>query len=171
MFQAMRHIIEQGHNRIALINGPEHLLASSQRRETYYKGLRENNIEIDPQLITVSDLSPEDNKKATQQLLSLDSPPTVIIAFNDYLALDAIAVAKEKNLVINQDIRFISFANLPIWNYMDDCPVASIEQFPYKQGEKAAEILFSLLEGSQDELAQPVTNFQHTIFNSQAVMR
>ena len=76
---------------------------------------------------------------------------------------------KNINLVINKDIYFISFANLPIWSYMDDRPMGSIEQFPYKQGEKAAEILFSLLEDpNPTEMAKPV--FQQYIFDSELII-
>jgi len=170
MLHAIRILIEQGHQKIALINGPEQLLASRQRRDTYFRGLRENGLEIDTQMILSSDLSKENNKEVMRKLLELEHRPTAIITFNDYLALDAMAVMKDYNLVINQDISFVSFANLPIWAYMDNCPLASIEQFPYEQGEKAAEILFSLLEGSTGEPSQVITDFQHTIFDSQLVM-
>jgi DNA-binding LacI/PurR family transcriptional regulator len=169
MLEAMRILIDQGHRRIALINGPEQLLASRQRRETYFKGLRENGIEINQELLLSSDLSKQDNKEAMRKLLNLKQRPTAIITFNDYLALDAMAEMKEHNLVINKDISFISFANLPIWTYMENCPLASIEQFPYKQGEKAAEILFSLLEGS-NKPAKAAASFQHVVFDSKVMM-
>lgn len=171
MLQAMQVLTKQGHNRIALISGPEQLLASRQRRQIYFRGLRENGIEIDTELILSSDLSKENNKEAMRKLLELEHRPTAIITFNDYLALDAMAVVKAHNLIINQDISFISFANLPIWAYMDNRPIASIEQFPYKQGEKAAEILFSLLENSSGGPLQIITDFQHAVFDSQLVMQ
>lgn len=48
---------------------------------------------------------------------------------------------------------------------MNDRPLGSIEQFPYKQGVKAAEILFSLLENpALTELPQPI--FQQVVFES-----
>ena len=52
---------------------------------------------------------------------------------------------------INEEISFASFANLPISHYMENPPLASVEQFPYEQGKKAAEILWKLLDGNSEE--------------------
>ncbi|MNL77823.1 hypothetical protein D3C87_2040860 [compost metagenome] len=61
----------------------------------------------------------------------------------------------------------MSFANLPIWEYMDSRPIASIEQFPYKQGEKATEILFSVLEGDDSMDEETETPENQVIFDSE----
>ena len=169
MLEAINVLVKKGINNIALINGPEQLIASKQRMQIYFQGLRQNNIPYDEKLMQTTDLSKKGNQEALQNLLALDNRPKAIITFNDYLALDGIAIAKEHHLVINKDIYFISFANLPIWSYMDDRPMGSIEQFPYKQGEKAAEILFSLLEDlNQTEMTKPV--FQQYIFDSELII-
>ncbi|POY36741.1 LacI family transcriptional regulator [Solitalea longa] len=170
LLQALNLLIEQGHRKIGLINGPDQLIASNQRKETYLKGLTDNNIKPDEKLMVSSSLSKESNQQATSSLLELKDRPTAIITFNDYVALDAIAIAKKHGLVINKDVSIISFANLPIWEYMDNRPLASIEQFPYRQGEKASEILFSFIESqsSTDESTEPLSN-QQIIFDSELI--
>jgi LacI family transcriptional regulator len=90
-----------------------------------------------------------------KELLSLKRRPTAVITFNDYVALDAIQCARKEKIKINRDISFVSFANLPICHYMDHPPLASVEQFPYEQGRKAAEILWQLLEAEGES-----ANFQ-----------
>jgi LacI family transcriptional regulator len=40
----------------------------------------------------------------------------------------------------------VSYANLPVTSYLDEPPLASVEQFPYQQAEKATEILFQLID-------------------------
>ena len=92
-----------------------------------------------------SDLSAESTHRAMQQLLTLNPGPTAVIAFNDYVALDAMRYARKMNIKVNQDISFVSFANLPVCHYMENPPLASVEQFPYRQGQRAAEILLDLL--------------------------
>ena len=47
---------------------------------------------------------------------------------------------------INKDICFVSYANLPLSNYTAFPPLASVEQFPYQQGQKATETLIDLLQ-------------------------
>ena len=56
-----------------------------------------------------------------------------------------------KGIKINKDICFVSYANLPITSYLDTPPAASVEQFPHQQAEKAAEILFQLIDTKPDE--------------------
>jgi LacI family transcriptional regulator len=53
--------------------------------------------------------------------------------------------ALEQHLEINKDITFVSYANLPLSSYMAYPPIASVEQYPYQQGQKATEILLELL--------------------------
>ncbi len=74
-----------------------------------------------------------------------------MIAFNDYVALDAIKYTRDKGYKINKDIYFVSYANLPVTSYMDDPPFASVEQFPYLQAEKATEMLLALIQHRKHE--------------------
>jgi DNA-binding LacI/PurR family transcriptional regulator len=161
MLQAVDYLIEKGHRTIGLINGTRHLVASKERLEAYKRGLNLHQIAMDPELILSSDLSSAQNGQAMQQLLSLSKKPTAVITFNDYVARDAIAAVKNNNLVVNRDISFISFANSPIWSFTDNSPLASIEQFPRKQGTKAAEILFKLFDERIDE--KPVIPIFHQV--------
>lgn len=169
MLKAIQTLVEKGINEIGLINGPPHLNASKQRQQIYFKGIKTHNIDFNPQMMQSTDLSKEGNLAAMDRLFSLDRPPKAIITFNDYLALDAIVMAKARNMVINKDIYFISFANLPIWSYMNERPLASIEQFPHLQAEKATEILFSLMEAEPGiETKKP--SYQQVIFDSELIL-
>ena len=101
-----------------------------------------------------TDLSPAKTADAIHKLMALRNRPTAVIAFNDYVALDAMKYAKGLGLKINKDISFVSFANLPVTSYLDHPPAASIEQFPYQQAEKATEILLQLIN-KQEPLPSP----------------
>ena len=144
--EAVRFLSQKKHEYIALINGPEMLPASRERLKGFKNALKEHQIKLHSDLIVSTDLSQESNYRAMQQLLSLKSRPTAVIAFNDYVALDAIQYAKKMKLQINKDIVFVSFANLPLSAYIESTPLASIEQFPYEQGKAAMEILVKLIE-------------------------
>ena len=168
MLEAIDCLIKKGHHRIGLINGPSQLIASKERLDAYKKGLNGHQIAINTKLIVSSDLSTEQNHSAMQKLLSLAERPTAIITFNDDVARDAMAQVKKYNLVVNRDISFISFVNSPIWSFMDNSPLASIEQFPKIQGTKAAEILFKLFDDRMKEMpTTPV--FHQAIFDSSMV--
>ncbi|SMD18396.1 LacI family DNA-binding transcriptional regulator [Pedobacter nyackensis] len=147
-FDAVNFLLKKGHRTIGMINGPNTLLASHERKEGYIKAMTANRLKFDPSLILNCDLSEEGTIAAMDTMLNHRRKPTAIVTFNDYVALFAMRYAKSLNL---QDIDFVSYANLPIINYMDHTPIASVEQFPYKQGKKAADILIDLINKPKNE--------------------
>jgi len=99
----------------------------------------------------------------------LKDRPAAIIAFNDYVALDAIKFTRSNGLKINKDIFFVSYANLPVTSYLDDPPIASVEQFPYQQAEKATDILFQLIDSKdgRDDVERKVVLESKVIVNKE----
>lgn len=142
----VNELAKEGHKRIGFIKGPGSMTATDERLQGYLQGLAANNIKTDQGLIVETDLTAESTRAAMDKLLSLKDRPTAVIAFNDYVALDAIKYAKKKGCKINKDIYFTSYANLPITHYLDDPPYISVEQFPREQAEKAADILLQLID-------------------------
>lgn len=147
--QAVKFLLQNGHRTIAMLNGPEQLFSCRQRIEGYTKGLRSHPLKFDPSLIVSTDLTTEGTEAAMAQLLSLKRKPTAVLCFNDNVALDATQYARKKKLKINKDISFVSFANQPMINYSAFPPIATIEQFPYQQAQKATELMLDLLNNRE----------------------
>jgi len=139
-------LVSNGHKQIGFIKGPDTLIHSKQRLLGYYEGLKKHKLKQDASLVVSTDLSKKETQEAMNKLLTLKNRPTAVIAFNDYVALDATKYTRSQGLKINKDISFVSYANLPITSYMDDPPLASVEQFPYQQAEKATDILLQLIQ-------------------------
>lgn len=147
-FEAVNFLLKKGHRTIGMINGPGTLVASHERKEGYIRAMTANRLKFDPSLIVTCDLSEEGTIKAMDTLLNHRRKPSAVVTFNDYVALFAMRYVKSIGLA---DIDFVSYANLPIINYMDHTPIASVEQFPYKQGKKAADILIDLINKPKNE--------------------
>ena len=148
-------LVNAGHKRIGFIKGPDTLMHSNQRLEGYKTGLKKHKLKADNALVVHTDLSKLKTQDAIHKLLALKDRPTAIIAFNDYIALEAIRYTRNQGLKINKDVYFVSYANLPITSYLDDKPLASVEQFPYQQAEKAADILFRLIQSKGEDTSIP----------------
>jgi DNA-binding LacI/PurR family transcriptional regulator len=138
-------LVKGGHTRIGFIKGPDTMQPSQERLEGYYEGLQKNKLKTDDSLVVHTDLDKIQTQEAMRQLLKLPNRPTAVIAFNDYVALDAMKFTRSEGLKINEDIFFVSYANLPITSYLDHPPLVSVEQFPYQQAEKATDILLQLI--------------------------
>jgi DNA-binding LacI/PurR family transcriptional regulator len=167
--QAIEFLIKNGHRRIGIINGPDEMKSTKERTDSYMDVLQKKRIKIDLTLVESTDLTKEKTHKAMEKLLSLRLPPTAILTINDYVALDAIQYARKLKMKINKDISFVSFANLPITNYLEFPPLASVEQYPYEQAKNAAEILFTLLEHKKEN-TEPTGGFQNLLIEGQLVI-
>jgi|SRR5699024_5648002 len=142
--EAIDYLVSKGHQRIAYLRGPASLNIKNERERAYEDGIRKHALPGNYVLST--DLSSNLTCEAMKQFLSLAEPPTAVIAFNDNVALDAIRYCKEQGLETEKDISFVSYGNWPITDYMESRPLISIEQFPYEQGSKAAELLFDIMK-------------------------
>ena len=143
--QLVDWLVSKGHKHIGFIKGPETMRPSQERLNGYLEGLKKNKLAIDNAYIVQTDLGKEKTLEAMKQLLQVKKRPTAVIAFNDYIALDAIKYCRSQGLKINKDIFFVSYANLPMTSYLDEPPLASVEQFPYEQAEKATDMLIKLI--------------------------
>ncbi|MCF6403984.1 LacI family transcriptional regulator [Chitinophaga filiformis] len=163
--QAVSLLLQRGHRVIGMINGPEKLIASQQRTTGYQKAMRLQRLKYDASLNVNADLTKEGTRNAMQQLLAHKRKVTAIVAFNDYVSQDAVQYALEQGLEINKDITFVSYANLPLSSYMAFPPLASVEQYPYLQGQRATEILLELLSGKL-----PPDQYQQVVIDSRLVI-
>jgi len=166
--QAIEFLIKNGHKRIGVINGPEEMKSCMERTNAYMEVLKRKRIKIDLSLVVSTDLTQEKTYEAMEQLLKLKRRPTAVVTINDYVALDAIQFARKAKLKINKDICFVSYANLPITNYLEFPPLASVEQFPYEQAKKATEILFDLFEKQKNPSTE--MSYQNVVIEGRLVV-
>ncbi|MBO9730093.1 MAG: LacI family DNA-binding transcriptional regulator [Chitinophaga sp.] len=163
--QAVDFLLKQGHRVIGMINGPETMVASKERAAGYSRALHKHRLKYDPKLIVNADLTAAGTEDAMKYLLSLKRKVTAIVTFNDYVAMDAVQYALKQKLEINKDITFVSYANTPVSGYTAFPPAASVEQFPYEQGQAATNMLLAILNGEH-----ALNDYQRTIMESQLVI-
>ena len=150
-------LFHKGYRRIAFINGPDKLQASKERMNGYMDGIAKQKLKVDMQLVEKTDLSKESTQAAMKKLLGLKNPPHAVISFNDYVHMDAVQYAQHHNIAVNKSMMFVSYANLPITSYTAFPPLASIEQYPYGQGEKAMQLMMKILADKHtDKAAQEI---------------
>lgn len=170
--QAMEFLLSKGHKRIGIINGPEEMKSCKERVISYMDVLQKNKIKIDLSLVISTDLSQEQVYQATEELLNLKKPPTAILTINDYVALDAIHYTRKHSNGRDHNICFVSYANLPITTYLAHPPVASVEQYPYEQAEKATRIIFELIneKDNKEENGAKETFYRNVIIEGQLII-
>jgi LacI family transcriptional regulator len=127
------------------------MYASTERRDGYINALLKSRLKFDPSLVINCDLTKKDVELAMEKILKSKRKVTAVVTFNDYVALYAINYLRHNNMNLSEEIVFVSYSNLPLIQYMYHVPVASVEQYPYKQGQKATEILLDILKQKVDD--------------------
>jgi len=154
---AVNYLAAKGHRRIGHILGPPGLIATADRLNGYREGLQRCGLPWDESLTANSDLSETGTILALEQLTALQDPPTAIITFKDYVSLDAMLHLKKRNDPCVPAIEFIGFGNLPLLRYLDNPPLASLEEQCAAIGRRSAELLMSrILAGTKEILPEAV---------------
>ena len=143
---ATRLLIEQGHQRIAHIQGDLRAAAAHDRREGYRQALTEAGIAVDERLITGNSWSLAEGGAAMQRILANGYLPTAIFAANDYLAMGAISVLRRRGLRIPEDIAVIGYDDIPEAAEADP-PLTTVRVPLMEIGERAATRVLHALSG------------------------
>lgn len=166
-YKIVQHLIHGGARRIALITGPEHLSIGKNRMKGYLKAMTMNKLEIDTDyIIRCDDFSVKAAREATVRLLNMKNVPDAIFGINDDMAIGAIEAIKEKKLRIPEDIAVFGFSNSKRSRYMNPS-VSTVNQFPEKIGEQAAELLFEqILNNKHARIREEIVNSELIIRES-----
>lgn len=159
----------KGHNIIGLLNGPDHLLCSSEKKQAYMIGLKKQKISFQEAWIEGSELDEKSIVKAIVALLERNIKMTAVLAFDDQVALTAIKFLRSGSSHYTRHIDFIGYSNMPMMRYLDYIPIASIEQFPDEQGKQAAEMITRIL--AQQFRKENLTSFREKIIIEGALMQ
>ncbi|MDX3660052.1 substrate-binding domain-containing protein [Streptomyces sp. ID05-26A] len=116
VMEALRHLFELGHSRIARITGPAGLLHTAARTAVMLDGCRAAGA---VPMILEGDYSEESGAKLTAALLDRPEPPTAILYDNDVMAVAGLGVAKELGVSVPGRLSLIA------WDDSTLCRLAS----------------------------------------------
>ena len=145
MREAMLHLFENGHTRIAYFGAPAGV--ATTRLDTYKSMLSTRGLFVEDDLIFSTDLTLESGYKLAQKLWEQDQRPTAILAVNDMVAIGAILALQEQNIEIPRQMSIIGFDDIPMASIMRP-HLTTVAQPKYDLGRLAAERLIGRLEGT-----------------------
>ncbi|HLL69467.1 MAG TPA: LacI family DNA-binding transcriptional regulator [Micromonosporaceae bacterium] len=156
---AARHLLELGHRRIAMINGPSEFVCCRARQDGYRAALDAAGVPVDPELLRIAPLYVEGGLTQARDLLRLPDPPTAIFTANDLQALGVYEAAREQGLRIPRDLSVVGFDDLAFVRWIGP-PLTTVRQPLLQMGAKAAELVMDLAVGrvpEHDRIELPTT--------------
>jgi LacI family transcriptional regulator len=146
-YWATRHLIEQGHQRIAHLHGMLSIPNAYDRYQGYVRALQEANLPINHELLALTDFSEWGAYESTKRLLQLPDLPTAIFAANDVSAIGALRAVKDAGLQVPNDIAIIGYDGAPITE-LTEPPLSTVQQPAAEMGRTAARLLIEVIEGN-----------------------
>ncbi|MFD2333504.1 LacI family DNA-binding transcriptional regulator [Cohnella sp. GCM10020058] len=113
-YQATVSLIKAGHTKISFSSpGPIDFLVSNDRHSGYRQALLSHNISYDESYVSIGNGDIQSGKAAMTHFLSLNEPPTALIAGSNLLAIGMIESLKEHGLD-HRDKAIITFDDSPL---------------------------------------------------------
>lgn len=167
-YDAVTHLVKNGHRRIAAISNPATLSITKERLAGYKAALIDNDIIPDESLIKYCQrggMIITEVETAMEELFSLKEIPDAIFASADKLTTGCLRTIKAKGLRVPDDISLIGFSNTDLTELLDP-PLSIIKQPAFEMGEVATKLLLELIESKR-----PVTDFETKVLPAELLIR
>jgi LacI family transcriptional regulator len=149
---AVKHLIDLGHRRIAIItNAPLDYTSAQHRRMGYRQALEHAGLAYDASLVRTANFTPASGSAAMEDVLAMKPRPTAVFIASDVVALGAVQTIKRASLHIPRDLAVVGFDDVPLAGFYYP-PLTTIRLPAYGLGWAAGERLARLIHG--EELAQ-----------------
>lgn len=147
--EATRHLLGLGHQRIALINGFEHMAFARRRREGFESALFEAGITPDPSIMVSDEMIEPTAYSAMRRFLGLENPPTAVMCASVLSALGAMRAIIRFRAETGKQISLISYDDC--LSFLDPGPggmgLTVIRSGIREAGEHCAAMLIDRIDG------------------------
>ncbi|MGG1598108.1 LacI family DNA-binding transcriptional regulator [Paenibacillus naphthalenovorans] len=162
-FRMTEYLIQQGHRRIAIIEGKEGFKSTQSRRDGYLEALRKYHVAFSEAMSAQGNYDLESGYAAMNRLLDLPERPTAVFCCNDDMALGAVKAITERGLKVPDDLSVVGFDDQLFSAFMT--PALTTIRRPIEEMSRAgAAKLLAFIESKQLE-------HETVYFNTELVIR
>lgn len=144
--ECVRHLLQLGHRRIAIITGPLKLQNARERLQGYEEALRESDVPIDQSLILEGDYRLESGHRLATQLLKNRSAASAIFVCNGVMTVGVLNAFEETGVQCPRDMSLATFDDLTL-DHSSHSHLTAVVQPSYEMGARAATLLIDRIEG------------------------
>jgi DNA-binding LacI/PurR family transcriptional regulator len=145
----VRHLVEMGHRRIAIVTGPLTLKNERRRVQGYRQALEKAGIRVNEKLIWTGNIRPPEVAAMCAERLSGARRPDALFCTNGPTALGVLRAFRDCGLRTPEDIAFATFDELTVADLFTPS-ITTVVQPAYDIGFRAAEILLDRIHGAAD---------------------
>lgn len=148
VWQALAHLQQLGHRRVALLSGPRGSRYAERRIRAYRSGVQTFGLDTDPALLVATDDSRGGGAAAMCTLLERGTPFSAVLADNDLVALGAVDALRAAGQRVPSDVALVGFDDTPL-AAVSSPALTSVRQPTRRLGEMAFDALVTLMAGGE----------------------
>jgi LacI family transcriptional regulator, repressor for deo operon, udp, cdd, tsx, nupC, and nupG len=145
---AVRHLVELGHRRIAHIAGIRRVPSAIRRLEGYRAALTAAGLPAPAELIATGDFTMSSGAAAMTHLMALPQPPTAVFCGNDEMAYGAIRALFKMGLSVPDNVSVVGFDDQNLAEFYNP-PLTTVNVPRHELGRRAAQELIDQLAGRE----------------------
>jgi LacI family transcriptional regulator len=145
---AVKHMIRAGHRNIAILTGPDRYYYVQERVRGFTRAMNEHG--LDPSHISYGSYEPRDAVRGVSEILNEDPSLTALFVAAGDFVFETMKTCMESGRKIPDDLSIVSFDDHPFFEHLVP-PVTAVSQPIEKLGEKAVEMLLTLMDGAEPE--------------------
>jgi len=147
--QAVEHLYQLGHRRIAYIASQRSQDSNLARLTGYQQVLADNGISVDQDLIFEGDGTLQGGFQLTQKLVARNQPPTAIFCFNDMTAIGVLDALRRNGIRVPDEMSVVGFDDVEFAAYYHPS-LTTVRQPTDVMGQRLVHILLALIQGQED---------------------
>lgn len=145
---ATRHLIDLGHERVAVIGSALDVPCSRARIAGFRVAMEGAGLQVDPRFVRHGDFYIAGGYRHGKELLSRPDRPTAIFAGSDLQALGVYKAARELGLDVPRDVSVVGYDDLDAATWVDP-ELTTVEQPLMEMGEQATRLVLALSRGER----------------------
>ena len=163
--KAVAHLVSRNHKKIAFVAGPEGSVSGQRRRSGFIRGLKQNGLIFEEELIVTCKPDVEGGYQSAKKLLGEKHDVTALLGFNDLVAFGIYRACDEMGLEIPHHIEVIGFDDIPIATLMKPS-LSTLKVDKRALGQQAMKTLLKLISGDKEICINQ--DFQSVLINRES---
>ena len=150
MAEAVQHLIEQGHRKIAILAWPENSRVGTERLNGYWDAMAGAELPVDPKWIVRGKGEIDYGYEAANRLLDLPEQrrPTAIVTVLDTIAIGVIQALEACGIAVGSEVAVSGFDDMPVANHLKPS-LTTLRQPVWEVGRTVIDLLIAQLRGEQ----------------------